>query len=215
MARLKFAIKYRDKAQKLWDKVLWTDETKINLYQSDGKANVWRKKGSAHDTKHTSSSVKHGGGNVMASACMASSGTGSLIFIDDVTHDGSSKMNSEVYRNILSAILKRRCNQTDREILHHAARQQPKTHFQNNQGVHQVKEVEGFRLAKSIFRLKPYWACILPAKEETEGRNPPKQTTTERGCGECLEHHKKRMQKFGDVSGTQAWCSYCKQRICN
>ena len=106
-ARLEFAKKYRDEPQKFWDKVFWTDETKINLYQSDGKAKVWRKKGSAHDPKHTSSSVKHSGGNVMAWACMASSGTGSLIFIDDVTHDGSSKMNSEVYRNILSANLKK------------------------------------------------------------------------------------------------------------
>ena len=106
-ARLEFAKKYRDEAQKFWDKVLWTDETKINLYQSDGKAHVWRKKGSANDPKHTSSSVKHGGGNVMFWACMAASGTGSLICIDDVTHDGSSKMNSEVYRNILSANLKK------------------------------------------------------------------------------------------------------------
>ena len=63
-ARLEFAKKYRDKPQKFWDNVLWTDETKINLYQNDGKAKVWRKKGSAHDPKHTSSSVKHGGGNV-------------------------------------------------------------------------------------------------------------------------------------------------------
>ncbi len=102
-ARLEFAKKYRDEPPKFWDKVLWTDETKINLYQSE----VWRKKGSAHDPKHTSSSVKHSGGNVMAWACMASSGTGSLIFIDDVTHDGSSKMNSEVYRNILSDNLKK------------------------------------------------------------------------------------------------------------
>ena len=81
--------------------------TKINLYQSDGKAKVWRKKGSAHDPKHTSSSVKHGGGSVMAWACMAASGVGSLIFIDDVTHDGSSRMNSEVYKNIMSANLGR------------------------------------------------------------------------------------------------------------
>jgi len=35
-------------------------------------------------------------------ARMASSGTGSLVFIDDVTEDRSSQMNSEVYRNIMS-----------------------------------------------------------------------------------------------------------------
>ena len=39
----------------------------------------------------------------MAFACMAANGTGSLVFIDDVTADRSSKMNSEVYRAILSA----------------------------------------------------------------------------------------------------------------
>ncbi len=106
-ARLESAKKYRDEPHKLWDKVLWTDETKINLDHSDGKAEVWRKRRSAHDPRHTSSSVKHGGGDVMAWACMASSGTGSLIFTDDVTHDGSSKMTSQVHRNILSAGLKR------------------------------------------------------------------------------------------------------------
>ncbi len=50
--------------------------------------------------------LKHSGGNVMAWACIASSGTGSLIFIDE-THDGSSKINSEVYRNILSGNLQK------------------------------------------------------------------------------------------------------------
>ncbi len=34
--------------------------------------------------------------------------------------------------------------------------------------------MEGFRLTKSISTLKPYRACILPAKEETEGSNPQK-----------------------------------------
>ena len=77
--------------------------TKINLYNSDGKAKGWRKKGSAHDQKHTSSSVKHGGGSVMAWTCMAFSGVGSLI--DDVTNDDSSRINSDVYKNILSANL--------------------------------------------------------------------------------------------------------------
>lgn len=39
----------------------------------------------------------------MAWACMASNGTGSLVFIGDVTEDKSNQMNSEVYMNILSA----------------------------------------------------------------------------------------------------------------
>ncbi len=34
---------------------------------------------------------------------MASSGTGLLVFIDDVTEDRTSWMNSEVYRDIISA----------------------------------------------------------------------------------------------------------------
>ncbi len=46
--------------------------------------------------------LKHSGGNVMAWAFITSSGTGSFIFINDVKHDGSRKINSEVYRNILS-----------------------------------------------------------------------------------------------------------------
>ncbi len=33
-------------------------------------------------------------------ACMASSGTGLLVFSDDVTEDRSSRKNSEVYRDI-------------------------------------------------------------------------------------------------------------------
>lgn len=41
--RLEFTKTYRDKLQKFWDQVLWLDETKINLYQSDGKAKVWKK----------------------------------------------------------------------------------------------------------------------------------------------------------------------------
>ncbi len=39
----------------------------------------------------------------MAWVCMASSGTGLLVFFDDIVEDRRSRMNSEVYRDILSA----------------------------------------------------------------------------------------------------------------
>ncbi len=39
--------------------ILWKAEFKINL--NDGKKKVWRRLGTAHDAKHITSSVKHGG----------------------------------------------------------------------------------------------------------------------------------------------------------
>ncbi|KAF7654955.1 hypothetical protein LDENG_00062840, partial [Lucifuga dentata] len=44
-ARLQFVKKYFKKQPEFWKKVLWTDETKINLYQGDDKSKVWRRKG--------------------------------------------------------------------------------------------------------------------------------------------------------------------------
>ena len=103
--RLEFAKQHLKKPLQFWKNILWTDENKINLYHSDGKRRVWRSKVTAHGPKHTTSSVKHGGGSVIAWACMAANRTGSLVFICDVTADKSSRMNSEVFRAILSALI--------------------------------------------------------------------------------------------------------------
>ena len=79
----------------------WTPSNHVPLLATILNLNkVWRKKGSAHDPNHASSSVKHGGGSVMAWTCMAASGVGSLILIDDIPHGGNSRINSEVYKNI-------------------------------------------------------------------------------------------------------------------
>lgn len=106
-ARLDFARKHLKKPPQFWNQILWTDETKINLYQNDGKKKEWRRKGTAQDLRHKTSAVKHDGGSVMAWACMAANGTGLLVFTVDVTAFRSSKMNSEVYRAILSAHIQR------------------------------------------------------------------------------------------------------------
>lgn len=56
-----------------------------------------------HDLESTTLSVKHGGGCVMARACLAVSGIGTLVFNDDVAADSGSRMNCEVGGAIISA----------------------------------------------------------------------------------------------------------------
>lgn len=67
---------------------------------------MWKKKGFAHEPNHTCTLVLHSEDNVMAWACVALSGLGSLIFSAE-THDGSSRINSEVSRYILSVSVQR------------------------------------------------------------------------------------------------------------
>lgn len=54
-------------------------------YQNDGKRKTWRSKRTAQ--KLTASSVKH----VTEEACMATNGTGALVFTDNVTAGVSSQ----------------------------------------------------------------------------------------------------------------------------
>lgn len=90
------------------------------LYQSDGNARVQRNNGYAHDPKCTNL-TKHFGGSVVACTCMAAPEMGSLIFSEAVTHEGNCRMNSDVYRNLLSAYLQKRI-QSNWEELHHVAK---------------------------------------------------------------------------------------------
>ena len=92
------AKKYRDEAQKFWNKVLWTDETKIDLLPKWWKSQSVEKEGICSWSKTYKLICEarwrkcHGLGS---HGCFWS---GSLIFTDDVTHDDSSRMNSEVYK---------------------------------------------------------------------------------------------------------------------
>ncbi len=49
-----------------------------------------RKKGTANDPKHTTSSVKHGGDAIMVWTCMAVSGTDPLNVNDDLMYNPNS-----------------------------------------------------------------------------------------------------------------------------
>ncbi len=51
-----------------WNHILWSDETKINLFGSDGVKRVWRQPGEEYKDKCFLPTVKRGGGSVMSGA---------------------------------------------------------------------------------------------------------------------------------------------------
>ncbi len=94
--------KHLKKPEHFWKSILWTAGIKINMHQNDGKKKCeWKRLGTAHDPYNIICETWWR--QCDAWACMASSGTGLLVFSGDVTEDRSSRMNFEVYRDILSA----------------------------------------------------------------------------------------------------------------
>ena len=92
--RLEYARTYREKPLGFSNNVSWSDESKFNLFGSDGKVMVWRSTMEELEPRYTVPTVKHGGGNVKCKGCFSSSGVGNLVFID-------GNMTGELYRDIL------------------------------------------------------------------------------------------------------------------
>ncbi|OXA56016.1 Transposable element Tc1 transposase [Folsomia candida] len=77
-----------------WKRVLWTDESKFNMFGTDGVTTVWRKVGESLKPNCLRKTVKHGGGSIMVWGSMSTNGVGKLHFIDGI-------MNKDVYQSIL------------------------------------------------------------------------------------------------------------------
>ena len=86
-ARLEFTKRHLMDSQTMRNNILWSDETKIELFGLNAKSHVWRKPG-------TIPTVKHGGFSIMLWGCFSAAGTGRLVRIE-------AKMNGAKYREIL------------------------------------------------------------------------------------------------------------------
>ena len=93
--RLEFAQKYRNWTVDDWRRVVWSYETKINLFGSDGRQYCWRMPGKRLQWHHVKPTVKHGGGSLMMWGCMTAQGVGHACRID-------GNMDSTLYQNILA-----------------------------------------------------------------------------------------------------------------
>ncbi|KAF7645015.1 hypothetical protein LDENG_00211660 [Lucifuga dentata] len=74
--------------------ILWSDESKIELFGRNENRYVWRKANTAFLKKNLVPTVKLGGGSILVWACFAAGGPGNLTVIDGL-------MNSSVYQSIL------------------------------------------------------------------------------------------------------------------
>ena len=93
-SRLQFANDHQDKPMSFWDSVLWSDETKINLFRSDGVRYMWRWPGEEYKDTSLIPTVKHGGCSLMVLGGMSALGMGEIHFIYGI-------MNADICCNIL------------------------------------------------------------------------------------------------------------------
>ena len=95
MKCLNFAREHIDKPARFWKTVLWSDESKFNMFGSDGRQRVWRILKEEYSPKCLKPTVKHGSGNVLVWGRMAFAGVGNLHFIEEI-------MNADLYKSLLS-----------------------------------------------------------------------------------------------------------------
>ncbi|KAI4887109.1 hypothetical protein NFI96_003144 [Prochilodus magdalenae] len=93
-ARLKFAHDHLDDPEDSWEKVLWSDETQIELFGLNSTRRVWRTKNDEYHPKNTIPTVKHESERIMLWGCFSAHGTGPL-------HCIKERMTGAMYCEIL------------------------------------------------------------------------------------------------------------------
>lgn len=82
--RLDFAKSHVNLSDEFWTTVIFSDESKFNIFGSDGRQYVWRKPNTELEKQNLTPTVKHGGGSVLVWGCMAANGVGNLCFIEGI-----------------------------------------------------------------------------------------------------------------------------------
>jgi transposase len=92
--RLAWARAHVDWTLDDWKRVVWSDETKINRFGSDGRRYSWKRGHEPLQPKHVQQTVKHGGGSIKLWSCITYDGVGYIVKIDDT-------LDKDLYLSIL------------------------------------------------------------------------------------------------------------------
>lgn len=143
-ARLEFAKAHINWTISKWRTILFSDESKFNIKNSDGLKLVRRPKGQRLNPRYSKGSVKHGGGSVMVWGCVSGNGVGPIHRINGI-------MDRFVYKDILQTIM-----------LPHAEEEMPLSwiYQQDNDPKHTAKCVKEWFVANKIEVLQ--WPAQSP-----------------------------------------------------
>ncbi|KAG0927047.1 hypothetical protein G6F32_013005 [Rhizopus arrhizus] len=92
--RLSWCMAHKDWTIDDWKRVIWSDETKINRFNSDGRTWAWIRSGESLKSHHVKTTVKHGGGSIMLWSAITYNGVGWMCKIN-------GNMDKELYKEIL------------------------------------------------------------------------------------------------------------------
>ena len=92
--RLQWAIDHQNWTEGDWGKVLWTDESKFELFGQRRRIYIRRTTKEKMIPECLVPTIKHGGGSVMVWGCFSSAGVGDLVKIEGI-------MKKEQYKTIL------------------------------------------------------------------------------------------------------------------
>ena len=100
--RFQFAVAHKDWTSQDWYKVIFSDETKVNRFWSDGRKWCWKNPGAVVDDRNVQGTAKFGGGSLMVWGCITAEGPGYLTRID-------GNMDAQLYCDILGDELLNTC----------------------------------------------------------------------------------------------------------
>ncbi|KAG1181460.1 hypothetical protein G6F35_015898 [Rhizopus arrhizus] len=98
--RLSWCMAHKDWTVDDWKRVIWSNETKINRFNSDGCTWAWIRSGGSLKSHHVKMTVKHGGGNIMLWSAITYAGVGWMCKIN-------GNMDKTLYKEILEDELER------------------------------------------------------------------------------------------------------------